>query len=54
MSSDEMSTQVTISKAEYDNLIQDQKFLRHLEANGVDNWEGYSHPDNEEDEDESA
>ena len=34
--------QVTISKAEYDRLIEDQKTLNALEAGGVDNWEGYS------------
>jgi len=32
---------VTIPKAEYDNLIEDRKWLRCLEAAGVDNWEGF-------------
>lgn len=32
---------VTISKVEYQELIQDQKFLRCLEGAGVDNWDGY-------------
>lgn len=34
---------VTISKDIYNRLIQDQKFLRNLEAAGVDNWEGYDY-----------
>ena len=32
---------VTISKAQYDDLIADQKFLCALIACGVDNWDGY-------------
>ena len=32
---------VTISEEDYDELIEDQRFLRALEAAGVDNWEGY-------------
>jgi len=32
---------ITIPKAEYEELIRDQEFLRNLEAAGVDNWEGY-------------
>ncbi len=31
---------VSISKTEFDRLIQDQKWLQALEAAGVDNWEG--------------
>ena len=34
--------EVTIQREEYDALLNDSKFLRALEAAGVDNWEGYS------------
>jgi len=36
-----MST-VTISRKEYNKLLQAQSELDALEAAGVDNWEGYS------------
>ena len=32
---------ITITKKEYDSLIDDMKTLRALEAGGVDNWEWY-------------
>lgn len=32
---------VTISKEEYDELLESQRFLYCLEAQGVDNWDGY-------------
>ncbi len=32
---------VTISKEEYDDLLDSQRFLNCLENAGVDNWEGY-------------
>lgn len=32
---------VTITKEQYDELLEDQRFLRCLEHAGVDNWEGY-------------
>lgn len=32
---------VTISKEEYENLLEDQRILLALEGAGVDNWEGY-------------
>ena len=32
---------ISIPQEEYDQLIEDQKWLRALEAAGVDNWEGY-------------
>lgn len=32
---------IEISQEEYDQLIKDQKWLRALEAAGVDSWEGY-------------
>jgi hypothetical protein len=38
---------VTISRSEYDDLKADARFLEHLKAKGVDNWEGYSSPDDE-------
>lgn len=31
---------ILIPKKEYDQLIENQKWLRALEAAGVDNWEG--------------
>lgn len=34
---------ITIPKAQYDQLIQDQQWLQCLAAAGVDNWEGYDH-----------
>lgn len=32
---------VEVDDSEYDKLIEDQNFLRALEAAGVDNWGGY-------------
>lgn len=32
---------ITITEEEYDELIEDQQFLRALEGAGVDNWDGY-------------
>jgi hypothetical protein len=34
---------VTIPKNEYDQLVEDQKFLRALRNAGVDNWEGFEY-----------
>lgn len=34
---------VTISKEEYESLLQDRKWLEALEGAGVDNWEGYDY-----------
>ena len=31
---------ISLPKVTYDQLIKDQKWLRALEAAGVDNWEG--------------
>jgi hypothetical protein len=44
---------VTISKTEYDKLIEDQLILQALYAGGVDNWEWYDESlrDLQEDED---
>lgn len=48
-----MGETVTILRSEYDHLIEDSQFLEHLHANGVDNWEGYTRPyDDEDDEDD--
>lgn len=33
---------VTISKKEYESLLEDRKWRIALENAGVDNWEGYS------------
>jgi len=43
---------IVISKAEYSELKEDQRWLRALEAAGVDNWEGYFHAQEHMDEDE--
>lgn len=36
-----MQENILVPKGEYENLVEDQKRLRALEAAGVDNWEGY-------------
>lgn len=36
-----MTETVTISKEEYEELLEDQKMLIALQGAGVDNWEGY-------------
>ena len=36
-----MEETVTISKKEYESLLEDSEKLSALEAAGVDNWEGY-------------
>lgn len=41
---------VTISNEEYESLLEDRRFLRALEAAGVDNWEGYQYAFEDEDE----
>lgn len=33
---------VTISKQEYDKLVEDSNFLECLQQAGVDNWDGYN------------
>lgn len=33
---------ITITRAEYDQLLADQRLLHALQAAGVDNWDGYS------------
>lgn len=38
---DDMLETVTISKIEYDQLIEDSKLLCALQSHGVDNWEGW-------------
>jgi hypothetical protein len=46
-----MTDTVTITRKEYESLLEDSAFLRRLEAAGVDNWEWYhlAFPDEEED-----
>ena len=39
----EDAPQVTISKKEYEQLLEDQAKLQALEAGGVDNWSGYDY-----------
>ena len=36
-----MEEKVTITKKEYEELLDSQKMLNALESAGVDNWEGY-------------
>lgn len=36
-----MKEEITITKEEYDQLIEAQKLLQALENAGVNNWEGY-------------
>lgn len=38
-----MEETVTISKEEYESLLEDQKLLQCLQGAGVDNWEGYDY-----------
>jgi hypothetical protein len=38
----EQNETVNITRAEHEQLLEDQQFLRALQAAGVDNWEGYS------------
>jgi hypothetical protein len=51
---DEIEEMVTITKAEYDRLIEADRQLEHLECLGVDNWSEYSHWSSEEDEDDGC
>ena len=41
---------ITITKKEYDRLVERDEFLSRLEGAGVDNWEGYSYAFDEEEE----
>lgn len=41
-----------ISEKRYNKLIDDSRQLAHLEALGVDNWEGYSYWNDEDEDDE--
>lgn len=34
---------ITITKEEYDSLMEDYHFMRCLEDAGVDNWDGYEY-----------
>lgn len=43
---------ITISRKEYEALIDDSDKLNRLIENGVDNWEGYSIGIEDEDEDD--
>ena len=37
-----MNETITISKEEYDQLVEDSEILAKLYAAGVDNWQGYN------------
>lgn len=41
---------VTIPVKRYNELLEAEAQLRHLESMGVDNWEGYSYHKDEDDE----
>lgn len=34
---------ITITKKEYNSLLEDSKWLQALEGAGVDNWQGYDY-----------
>lgn len=34
---------ITITKKEYESLLEDSKWLQCLENAGVDNWDGYDY-----------
>lgn len=34
---------VIISKADYEGMVEDSRFLESLQSAGVDNWQGYSY-----------
>jgi len=34
---------ITITKKEYESLLEDSKWLQALEGAGVDNWSGYDY-----------
>jgi hypothetical protein len=38
-----MEETVTITKKEYNDLLEDSRMLQCLESAGVDNWGGYSY-----------
>lgn len=38
-----MEETITISKKEYESLLEDSKKLQALEGAGVDNWQGYDY-----------
>lgn len=38
-----MELNITISKKEYESLLEDQKLLQCLQDAGVDNWSGYEY-----------
>ena len=38
-----MEETITISKKEYESLLEDQKLLQALQGAGVDNWSGYDY-----------
>ena len=38
-----MEETITISKKEYESLLEDQKLLECLQGAGVDNWAGYEY-----------
>ena len=43
---------VTISKEEYEKLLDDSNFLNKLYAHGVDNWSGFDYAVDDLEEDE--
>lgn len=43
---------VAISKKEYEQLLRDSNFLSRLGAAGVDNWDGYAHAFEDDEDDQ--
>lgn len=43
-----MIEEITITLERYNQLLKDSQLLAHLKDLGVDNWGGYSTPDEEE------
>lgn len=48
MSNTEREKTVTISLKRYNSLLDSERMLHHLYELGVDNWDGYCSPDDEE------
>lgn len=41
--------EIIVSRDTLERALKDSAHLRHLQAKGVDNWEGYSYPNEDED-----
>lgn len=43
---------ILLRRETYERLLEAEKHLDHLKACGVDNWDGYSYPNDEDEEEE--